>query len=89
MHSTPINRHSRPSLQAVDHHRNPSASGKSRWNPVSPDSGDRILESGQKIPARTAGFQRFWQIPASMPESGQPRFRRNYLDFGLYLGFWL
>jgi hypothetical protein len=48
-----------------------------RRNPVSPDSGRDIpartagsLPTGWDM-ARTAGFQRFWQIPASMQEFGQ------------------
>jgi hypothetical protein len=63
-------------------------------NPVSPDSEDRIpaiwLESGKngRIPADwperpdfglLAGFRRFWQIRASMPESG-----RSVLESGSF-----
>jgi hypothetical protein len=100
-HSTPIKRHSGPSLQAVDHHRN-LAGTEIRQHPIYVAG---IRPSGQKgrIPAgwpdrsgqirpdpcRLAGFRRFWQIPASIPESGQPKFRRNCSDSSLYLGFQL
>jgi hypothetical protein len=71
-HSTPIKRHSRPSLQAVDHHRNLAGTeirqhpiyvvGIWRRNPVSLDSGNRIPAIGPERPdpCRLAGFRQFW-----------------------------